>query len=150
MAMNFGELIRYVREIRGMESQELAATVGLTTGRIYQVETNQGGLPRNWWKIVDALRIPRSTAIKSMQRAMALSALAALERAGEPNPFAGAEAVPTLASDTFDVGAFIDPDDVQLPEWKPGPNDSAREVMDAMSRAGSEDGDGESDSKKKL
>lgn len=126
MAMNFGELIRYVREVRGMESQELAAAIGLTTGRIYQVETGHGGLPRNWWKIADALKIPRATAIKSMPRAMALSALADLERAGEPNPFAGEERIPVLESDTFDVWSFIDPDDVKLPEWKPGPNDSAR------------------------
>lgn len=126
MAMNFGELIRYVREVRGMESQELAAAVGLTTGRIYQVETGQGGLPRNWWKITDALKIPRATAIKSMQRAMALSALAALERAGEPNPLVGEELIPVLESDTFDVGSFVDPDDVKLPAWTPGPNDSAR------------------------
>lgn len=125
--MNFGELIRYVREARGMESQELASAVGLTAGRIYQVETNQGGLPRGWWKITDTLKIPRATAVKSMNRAMALSALASLERAGEPNPFAEEVGIPTLGHDeTFDVGRFIDPDDVQLPEWKPVPNDSAR------------------------
>lgn len=132
MAMNFGELVRFVREKRNMESQELAAAVGLTTGRIYQVETGQGGLPREWWKIVDALRIPRATAIKHMPRAMALSALAALERAGEPNPFTGEDLIPTLQSDTapddgvFDISKFTDPDDVTLALWTPGPNDSAR------------------------
>ncbi|WP_100961017.1 helix-turn-helix transcriptional regulator [Bosea sp. FBZP-16] len=128
MSMNFGELIRYVREVRGMESTELAAAVGLSQGRIYQVETNQGGLPRNWWKIVDALRIPRATAIKSMPRAMALSALAALERAGEPNPLKTEGQIEVLlaGADTFDVNSFIDPDDVKLPNWKPSPTDSAR------------------------
>lgn len=150
MAMNFGELIRYVREVRGMESQELASAVGLTTGRIYQVETNQGGLPRNWWRLADALKIPRATAVKSMQRAMALSALAALERAGEPNPFAEEKTIPTLESDTVDTETFIDPDDVQLPEWKPfKATRTPREVMDAMSKA---DANSEADSvsKKKL
>ena len=143
MAMNFGELIRYVREVRGMESQQLAAAVGLTTGRIYQVETGQGGLPRNWWKIVDALKIPRATAIKSMQRAMALAALAALERAGEPNPLKqeGQIEVLTADADTFDVNSFIDPDDVKLPDWKPGPGDSSR----AENKQGANSG-----SKKKL
>lgn len=127
MAMNFGELIRYVREARGMESQELASAVGLTTGRIYQVETNQGGLPRGWWKITDTLKIPRATAVKSMNRAMALSALASLERAGEPNPFAEEVGIPTLGHDeTFDVNSFIDPDDIKLPDWRPGPSDSSR------------------------
>lgn len=128
MAMNFGELIRYVREVRGMESQELAAAVGLSQGRIYQVETNQGGLPRNWWKIVDAMRIPRATAIKSMTRAMALSALAALERAGEPNPLRQEGQIEVLLAggDSFDVNSFIDPDDIRLPDWKPGPSDSSR------------------------
>lgn len=129
MGMNFGELIRYVREVRGMDIKEFAEIVGLSDGRIYQVETNQGGLPRAWWKLTDALVIPRATAIKSMPRAMALSALAALERAGEPNPLVEEARVPVPddgADGLFNIGKFVDPDEVKLAPWTPSATDSAR------------------------
>lgn len=84
MRKSFGELVADgINRIDGMDPMVLATRVGLSRNRIYQVLEGQGGVPRRWWQITDALGIDRTEALMSFPDGQAPQALAYLTSSGE-------------------------------------------------------------------
>lgn len=84
MAKSFGELIAEgISRTEGMDPLKLAGITGLSRNRIYQVLSGQGGVPRKWWLLSDALNIGRSKAIQSFSDPLQKTAYAYLKGAGE-------------------------------------------------------------------
>lgn len=95
MSKSFGELVNSaIDEIEGMDPLKLAKATGLSRNRIYQVIAGQGGVPRRWWEISDALKIRRHDALLGFSEQSRKSAYDYLKKAGK------ADSVPSaVASD---------------------------------------------------
>lgn len=84
MSKSFGELVAEgISRIEDMDPAKLASITGLSRNRIYQVLAGQGGVPREWWLITDALDIGRTKALQSFSEPLQKTALRYLEKAGE-------------------------------------------------------------------
>lgn len=84
MAKSFGELVAEgISRSDDMDPLKLAEITGLSRNRIYQVLAGQGGVPRKWWIISDALDIGRGKALLSFSAPLQKTAYSYLEKAGE-------------------------------------------------------------------
>lgn len=84
MAKSFGELVKDgIDRTEGMDAVKLASAAGVGRNRIYQIIENQGGVPRRWWLISDAVNVSRTSAIQSFTGDQAKQALRYLKSAGE-------------------------------------------------------------------